>query len=170
MLWIAGGCLYGQVADSRVKSQPLSADHVFYQEYAFVDELVEFALLGDEASLRQKFEQKPDSRLRRQKSAVMARRLAMACGNLRNLDEYGAAIYLARLGLAHLATMKGSSAESRAEKLYWEIWLTGEVLQDWRQAADLLDQAKRLPSKARQTRQLERLERVFNQHLKGVRG
>jgi tetratricopeptide (TPR) repeat protein len=76
--------------------------------------------------------------------AVIARRAAAVCGWLQNENEYGRAIKLAERTIRHLAKMNERSDADRAERLYWEAWLTAEVLDRKSDAIALLREAEKL--------------------------
>ncbi len=77
-------------------------------------------------------------------SVLLARRAAMLCGWLQNDNDYGRAGKVAQRAVAQLSAMKETNDADRAERLYWEALLVGRMLDQKKQALELLERAKTL--------------------------
>jgi hypothetical protein len=77
-------------------------------------------------------------------SVTLARRAAGVCGWLRSEGDYGRAMAVARRTLKALAPLKERSDADRVERLYWEAFLAGEILDYRMRALELLQEAEKL--------------------------
>jgi hypothetical protein len=83
-------------------------------------------------------------------SVMLARRAMAVCGWLRNDHNWPAALALAQRTITRLANFSETSALDRAERLYWEALLEGEILDHKSRALTLMQQAAALkPGDAR---------------------
>lgn len=105
---------------------------------------------GDSASWQSLLQQSPDSRLNIAGSSALAQRAGSLCAWLMNENRYGAAMSVARWAVAQLATQKEAKTGDRVNRLYWEAWLEGTVLENHDRAVTLLESAEVLaPADAR---------------------
>ena len=72
----------------------------------------------------------------------LARRAVMVCGWLQNDNCYGRAQKIARRALAFLARIDLPQRADLVERLYWEAWLHGKVLDEKATAVAQLEQAR----------------------------
>lgn len=76
-------------------------------------------------------------------SVSVARRAAMACGELRNENDYVRASKLASRAIQQLAKLEETTDTDRAERLYWEAWMEANVLDRKLRAIELLRTAEK---------------------------
>lgn len=77
-------------------------------------------------------------------SVAIARRAAMACGELRNENDYVRASKLASRAIEQLAKLEEATDSDRAERLYWEAWMEANVLDQKLRAIELLRAAEKI--------------------------
>lgn len=88
-------------------------------------------------------------------SVLLARRTTAVCGWLQSDNEYGRAIKIARSSLGRLAAMKETNDADRAERLYWEAFLVGRILDQKAKAVTLLEAARKIAPEDERTAELE---------------
>jgi hypothetical protein len=88
-------------------------------------------------------------------TVALSRRAAAVCGWLQNDNQYGLAMKLARRVVATFGTTAEPVDADREERLYWEAWLEGRVLDDKSSAVSLLQAAEKLAPKDARVTELE---------------
>lgn len=132
----------GQLTQEPVPGENLDA--VFERERNLVDQVRESLRHADASSIEHLLAQQPDESLKLAASVAYAKRAAEVCAWLCNDNEYGKARVLASHAVVNLGKMDEATDGDRLERLYWEAWMEGEVLDRKERAIDLLNQAEKL--------------------------
>lgn len=146
VLLIAGGCLvFGGrlLAQAASSIDALPADDPFRVESALTAAAYAAASRDDQTETDGKLTSPANPQATRT-GVELARRAATICGWLQNDNRYGRARQVARRALAFLARIDPPLGADLVERLYWEAWLHGKVLDEKPVAVSQLEQARAL--------------------------